>query len=129
MGLYQISTVVDIINLISLSSGYSIGGYDFDSINGSITLGMGKADDVYEAIGRGKMNIENLPVFSDDEGPFGSPTSDSERTMITMNTKKILLIFLNFGGQEDMNDWLKQTKSLLENYAGGKNIVFNTVST
>lgn len=117
MGLYKINNVVDVINYVSLKTGYSIGGYDADMIKGDILLGLGKSEDIYEAIGRGKLNIENLPVFIDESGPFGSPTSDSVRTMINEKTKNIILIFLNFGQHLSLDMALENTISLLKKYA------------
>ncbi len=69
--LYQINNVVDLLNLVSISSGFSIGGYDTEKINGTITFGIGKKDESYEGIGRGELNIESLPVFRDEDGAFG----------------------------------------------------------
>jgi len=112
-GMYKISNLVDAINLASISTGYSIGGYDTDKISGEITFGKGKKDDEYNAIGRGSLNIENLPVFYDEIGAFGSPTSDSERTMITSETKNILWIVMNFGGHENFEEDLKSFKKII----------------
>ena len=121
-GLYQISNAVDIINLLSLKTGYSIGGYDLDKIQGDVKLGFGLKDEDYEAIGRGKMNIENLPVFKDSVGSFGSPTSDSIRTMISEKTQQILLVFLDFGKQQDLPAAMDETEDLLKRFAFGQNI-------
>ena len=122
-GLYQINNLVDTINLASLKTGYSIGGYDSDKIQGdTITFDMGRKDDDYTGIGRGKLNIENLPVFRDALGPFGSPTSDSERTMITENTERVMWIVFNFGGHEYFDKDLEIMASLVEKYNYGKNI-------
>jgi DNA/RNA-binding domain of Phe-tRNA-synthetase-like protein len=122
-GLYFINNIVDVINLSSLKTAYSIGGYDFEKINGAVRFDLGEANENYEAIGRGKMNIENLPVFRDEKGAFGSPTSDSERTKITNDTKKILLIVINFGGQENFEFDLNIIAELIENFCSGKEII------
>lgn len=98
-GLYNINNVVDTLNLVSIKTGFSICGYDYNKIKGDITLRKGGIE-LYEGIGRGKLNIENLPVFSDDLGAFGSPTSDSTRTMVDKNTTKILFIFISFENEE-----------------------------
>ena len=84
MALYQIDTLVDLINLVSLKTGYSIGGFDLDKIQGeTLTLGVGRKDEVFNAIARGFMNIEGLPVYRDEAGGIGTPTSDEERTKIS----------------------------------------------
>ncbi len=72
-GLYEVNNVVDALNLISVESGFSIGGYDVEKIDGEIRLGRGGEGEPYEAIGRGALNIEGLPVLRDGSGAFGSP--------------------------------------------------------
>ncbi|MCF6366702.1 MAG: hypothetical protein L3J35_10925 [Bacteroidales bacterium] len=121
-GIYQISNIVDVINLSSVKTGYSIGGYDFDEIQDDIIFGIGKKDEDYEAIGRGKMNIESLPVFYDNKGAFGSPTSDSVRTMITAKTVEILLIVINFGGHDNFDADLKMISELIQKYCLGSEV-------
>ncbi|MCB0515919.1 MAG: phenylalanine--tRNA ligase beta subunit-related protein [Chitinophagales bacterium] len=98
--LYSINNVVDILNAISAHSGFSIGGYDVAKIEGNnIFLSIGTADDVYEALGRGLLNIEYLPVLRNTEGrAFGSPTSDSVLTSIDAQTQDFLWVFFDFGG-------------------------------
>ena len=81
LSLYQIDTLVDLINLASINSGHSIGGFDRDKIQGNkLVLGIGKAGEPYEGIGRGELNIEGMPVYRDAVGGVGTPTSDNERT-------------------------------------------------
>lgn len=66
LSLYQIDTLVDLINLASINSGHSIGGFDRDKIQGDkLVLGIGKAGEPYEGIGRGELNIEGMPVYRD----------------------------------------------------------------
>ncbi len=120
--MYKISTPVDIINLISLKTGYSIGAYDADKIVGEIVFDKGNIDSQYHAIGRGLMNIENLPVFYDNLGAFGSPTSDSERTMITQTTKNIILILMNFGAHDFFDETLFYSSNLLKKYCSANDI-------
>jgi len=111
-GIYRISNLVDTINLASVKTGYSIGGYDEEKIEGDILFDIGKAGEDYEAIGRGAMNIESLPVFRDKKSAFGSPTSDSVRTMITEKTSRIFLIVINFGGHENFEQELTEIANL-----------------
>jgi len=62
--LYRTLTAIDLINLLSMATGHSIGGFDADKIDGNtLTLGVGSANEPYEAIGRGPLNIEGLPVY------------------------------------------------------------------
>mgnify|MGYP000747919632 CR=1 FL=1 len=84
---YQIDTLVDLINLVSIRYGYSIGGFDADKIQGdTLVLGIGKSGEPYEGIGRGELNIEGMPVYRDAMGGIGTPTSDNERTKLEAGT-------------------------------------------
>ena len=120
--LYQINNVVDVVNLASVKSGFSIGGYDLDNIEGAIKLGVGKTDEPYEGIGRGELNIESLPVLRDSLGAFGSPTSDSLRTSVTMHTKKFLMVYFGFGAYNELNKAVDFSISLLADFANAQNI-------
>ncbi len=126
-GIYQISNLVDTINLASVKSGYSIGGYDEAKIKGDVVFDLGKAGEDYEAIGRGKMNIESLPVFRDEISAFGSPTSDSTRTMITENTSKIFLIVINFGGHLGFENELKDISELFVKFCSAEDVKIEIV--
>jgi DNA/RNA-binding domain of Phe-tRNA-synthetase-like protein len=123
--MYQISNIVDTINLASLKTGFSIGGYDADKIQGNIIFDVGKKTDDYQAIGRGKLNIENLPVFFDDIGAFGSPTSDSVRTMITNKTQKILLIVMDFGNDKNFNEKIEAIADDLRLFCDANHLSIN----
>ena len=99
--LYQANTLVDLINLASIVHGYSIGGFDASKIAGStLRLGVGKADEPYEGIGRGRLNIEGLPVYRDEQGGIGTPTSDNERTKLTLETSQLLVLINGYDGNE-----------------------------
>lgn len=122
--LYRISTIVDCINLISVKTGYSIGGFDRDSIIGnSLELGIGKAGEEFCAIGRGLLNIEGLPVYRDEKGPIGTPTSDHERTKISLNTHHLVLIVNGFDGSiTSVQQTLDFSRELLLKYTNASNI-------
>ena len=118
--LYQIDTLVDLINLASIVYGYSIGGFDADKMVGEqLTLGIGKADEPYEGIGRGVINIEGLPVYRDEIGGVGTPTSDHERTKITAQTTHLLVLINGYDGNEDrVRANALYIQELLRKYAG-----------
>ena len=63
------------------------------------------------------VNIADLPLFADEVGPFGSPTSDSERAMITLDTKKVIIVVISFTGQDRLKGQLQRTVNLLCDYA------------
>ena len=99
--LYQIDTLVDLINLASMKYGYSLGGFDADKFVGNtLELGVGKEGEPSEGIGRGMINIQGLPVYRDGIGGVGTPTSDNERTKITINTNHLLVLINGYDGNE-----------------------------
>ena len=99
--LYQIDTLVDLTNLASIAYGYSIGGFDADKFDGdTLTLGIGRAGEPYEGISRGMINIEGLPVYRDAIGGVGTPTSDNERTKITLETTHLVVLINGYDGNE-----------------------------
>lgn len=120
--LYRINNVVDMINMISIATGFSIGGYDIDKIQGNVELGIGKENEPYVGLGRGVLNIHKLPRFKDDLGAFGSPTSDSERTGVSLSTQNFLMIFLDFGKNEALESAMDRAREALTNYCYAKNI-------
>lgn len=127
-GLYRISTLVDVVNLLSLWSGYSIGGFDADRIDGdTLTLGIGRHEEPYKGIGRGELNIEFLPVYRDATGGIGTPTSDNERTMINDSTRRLLMTVNVYGEEVADEDFIAQAETLLSKYAGARNIEIETV--
>lgn len=126
--LYQIDTLVDLINLVSLRTGHSIGGFDADKIQGStLELGVGKAGEPFEGIGRGVLNIEGLPVYRDSFGGIGTPTSDHERTKMDTSTTHILAIVNGYNGEEGLREAAEMIQTLLKDYAesdGGELLFF-----
>ena len=120
--LYQINSVVDANNLISISSYNPVCAYDLDKLKEPIFFTVGGTGESYEGIGRGMINIENLPVFSDAYGKFGSTTSDSERAMVTSDTKRLLLCIVSFNEDAHMSKHLEMAKELLEKFAGAREV-------
>lgn len=118
--LYQIDTVVDLVNLASIAYGYSIGGFDADKIVGdTLVLGIGKAGEPYEGIGRGPLNIEGLPVYRDAEGGIGTPTSDHERTKLGISSTRLLALVNGYdGNKEQVAACAGFMQELLRKYAG-----------
>jgi len=119
--LYQIDTLVDLVNLASIAYGYSIGGFDADKFVGdTLTLGIGREGEPYEGIGRGMLNIAGLPVYRDQQGGVGTPTSDNERTKLTLQTRHLLVLINGYDGNaarvEENGQYIV---SLLQRYAGG----------
>jgi DNA/RNA-binding domain of Phe-tRNA-synthetase-like protein len=125
--IYQINNVVDLLNLVSISTGFSIGGYDADKIEGDIIYGIGKPNEPYIGIGRGELNIEGMPVFRDEKGAFGTPTSDSERTSVSMQTKRFLMIIIDYAVSQKLNEATNFAKKLLGKYAQATNFEIKNI--
>lgn len=123
LDLYRSTSVVDLINLSSLITGHSIGAFDLDKIDGdTITLGVGREGEPYQAIGRGILNIAGMPVWRDGTGGFGTPTSDNERTKLSPDTLRLLVTVNCYGNEPDAETSVAVIVDLLEKYAEAKNI-------
>lgn len=116
--LYQIDTLVDLVNLASVVFGYSIGGFDADRLAGdTLTLGIGREGEPYEGIGRGMLNIAGLPVYRDAQGGVGTPTSDNERTKMTLSTTRLLVLINGYdGNRQRVADNARFIQELLRRY-------------
>ncbi|MBP2642668.1 MAG: hypothetical protein H6Q67_555 [Firmicutes bacterium] len=122
-GLYKVNTVVDINNLVSLESLLAVGSYDAEKVEFPIEFRAGFSSEVYKGIGKGIINIANLPILADRQGPFGSPTSDSERGMITDQTSHLLMVVYSFGeNKQVLEAALHRAVSLLTTFATATNI-------
>ncbi len=124
--IYQVNNVVDLLNLVSISTGFSIGGYDAIKIEGDIEFGIGVKDEPYEGIGRGELNIEFMPVFRDNKGAFGTPTSDSVRTCVSSETKRFLMIIINYGATS-LSLATEMAIELLQKYATAQKIEIKNI--
>ena len=127
--LYQRDTLVDLVNLASIAFGYSIGGFDADKFEGdTLTLGVGKAGEPYEGIGRGNINIEGLPVYRDSLGGVGTPTSDNERTKMMSDTSHLVVLINGYDGNEQqVRANAEYIQSLLKKYSksdGGSYFIY-----
>ena len=120
-GLYRINNLVDAGNILSIKLARSTAILDYEKIVGDVTIRLGREDDLYFGIGRGQINVSNIPVYVDEVGPFGSTTSDTERTMITNTTKKILVFVICFSETEIEKDKI-ETVSIFKKYAAAENI-------
>lgn len=124
LGLYVVNNLADAGNLLSLKCGCSLGVFDRDKIQGdTITLGRGFPDEPYTGIGRGDLNVENLPIIRDAVGGIGTPTSDHVRTAVDNSTRHIL-VTVNIYGNADMNDAEidAEARRLLSDYCSASNI-------
>lgn len=123
LGLYRLTSLIDIVNLVSIKSGYAISGLDAGKLVGdTLIMGVGEKDEQYCGIGRGLLNIEGLPVYRDAQGPVATPTSDEERTKFTLDTSKVQININAFAPEMPVDEALNWLASLLERYAQASNI-------
>ena len=122
-GLYRVNTVVDVNNLVSLETFYSIGLYDLRFVEPPVVFRRGSEGETYEGIAKGEINLDGLPVFADAKGPFGNPSSDSARTMIRADTTKILMAVVSFSGPSGLNGALARAAELFARHASARDVV------
>ncbi len=123
LDLYRVNSIVDAINLLSLECGHSIGAFDLDAIAGdALTLGVGREGEPYEGIGRGPLNIAGMPVLRDTVGGVGTPTSDNERTKVSLSTTRLLVTINAYGDEMPADDIIAETTRLLETYCEATDI-------
>ena len=124
LGLYNVNALVDSGNILSLSTGCSVGVFDRDKIRGEvIRLGVGEEGEPYEGIGRGPLNISGLPVLRDADGGFGTPTSDNERTKTELDTRRIAVTLHIFDSrEEDIAAIAAQMTDIFTRHCNARNI-------
>ena len=120
--LYRINSVVDVNNLISVRSGLSVGSYDLDKVQGDIVMRRGAAGETYPGIGKDAIDLENLLVLTDDLGAFGSSMSDSTRSMVTLETRDVLVVLHCFEDDMDLPALLEEARVAFETYADAQNV-------
>ncbi len=119
--LYQINNVVDLLNLVSITTGFSIGGYDDDKLAGDIVMAIGQPNEPYQGLGRGELNIEGMPVFRDEKGAFGTSTSDSDRTGVSADSRRFLMVIVSYQSDEKLEETTQMAIQYLTEFAEGKN--------
>ena len=88
----RINSAVDIVNWCSLEFQVPYGLYDASRISGPVTMRRGAEGERYAGIRKDDVNVGGRITVADDLGPFGNPTSDSARTMVTPATTELLVI-------------------------------------
>jgi DNA/RNA-binding domain of Phe-tRNA-synthetase-like protein len=130
-----IHPAVDVNNMVSLDTGVSIGSYDRPRLRPPYSCRGGLEGESYAGIGRGELNLAGLPLLADGDGPFGCPTSDSERAAVGAETRSLLMAFYGFGAAYDghvraaLDDALARAVELLREHAGAHDIQTRTLGT
>lgn len=119
--LYRLGDIIDLGNILSIETMRSVCVVDLDKIASDVTIRIGNKDDIYFGINRGQINVDKIPLYTDKIGPFGNPTSDTDRTKVTSSTENILIMIICFN-QEDMEKDEEILLSLYQKYANARNI-------
>jgi DNA/RNA-binding domain of Phe-tRNA-synthetase-like protein len=118
--LHHINNAVDVVNWCSLESGLPFGLYDRARIQGPMVFRLGKPGETYQGIRREVLTAGGKPVLADALGVFGSPTADSERTMVRLETQELLVVI--YGPAEvverAVQEAARQTQERLERWCG-----------
>jgi DNA/RNA-binding domain of Phe-tRNA-synthetase-like protein len=118
--LYTVNTLVDALNLSSVREQVPFGLYDLGRVTPPVELRRGRAGESYEGIRKAAVNVDGRPVLSDVQGAFGNPTSDSARTMITLETRSALVIaYAPPAAASRLAGVLERTAATLMRYSGG----------
>lgn len=122
LGLYNVNSVVDAGNELSLLTGCSVGCFDADKIEGeTLRVGIGREGEPYEGIGRGVLNIEGLPIIRDANGGVGTPTSDNERTKISDSTTRLVMTVHLFDPDVYAEEVIQTAKDLFSRFCEAEN--------
>jgi DNA/RNA-binding domain of Phe-tRNA-synthetase-like protein len=89
----RVNSLVDICNWCSVETQLPFGLYDYSKIEGDdVSLRVGAAGEGYDGIRKDRVNVDGRLTLADARGPFGNPTSDSARTMVTLETTRVLFV-------------------------------------
>ena len=88
----RINSMVDVCNWCSLEFQLPYGLYDAAKIDGDVVLRLGTEGESYAGIRKDDVHVNGRMTLADRLGPFGNPTSDSARTMVTIGTTRALLV-------------------------------------
>ena len=128
--LYRINTLVDAMNLCSLRAQLPFGLYDLGRIEPPVVLRQGAPGESYDGIRKAAVNVDGRPVLADARGAFGNPTSDSARTMVTLETRAALVTVYapaSFA-EARLARVLEETEATLTRYCGGRGTERRVVS-
>jgi DNA/RNA-binding domain of Phe-tRNA-synthetase-like protein len=121
-GLPRINSMVDVCNWCSLEFQLPYGLYDAAHIEGGVVLRLGKEGESYPGIRKDDVHVGGRITLADNRGPFGNPTSDSARTMVTPATTRALVMV--FAPREidarQLDRVVQVTAQRMEEFTGAK---------
>ena len=120
----RVNSLVDISNWCSLEFQLPYGLYDLEHVRGDIILRGGRAGEEYPGIRKQTVHVAGRPTLVDDDGPFGNPTSDSARTMVTTDTHRALVMLYvpRAVSERVLADHLETTASRVLAIVGGSEV-------
>ncbi|MDP1570698.1 MAG: phenylalanine--tRNA ligase beta subunit-related protein [Vicinamibacterales bacterium] len=118
----RVNALVDIVNWCSVEFQLPYGLYDLAQVRGAVTMRLGQPGEEYAGIRKDAVHVGGRITLVDDEGPFGNPTSDSARTMVTAATTDALVVVYAPAGTEAgrLGHVLDTTASRITGIAGGR---------
>lgn len=125
--LYRINTVVDVNNLLSLETGFSLGSYDRDHLEGRVILRRGVPGESYQGIGKDAVDLAFMPLLADAAGPVGSPTSDSLRAMVRPESRRLVTVIYSFSPRSALEKALALAADRFERLVGATGLEFGIV--
>jgi DNA/RNA-binding domain of Phe-tRNA-synthetase-like protein len=120
----RINSMVDVCNWCSLEFQLPYGLYDAGHIDGDVELRIGRAGESYPGIRKDAVNVDGRIALADRLGPFGNPTSDSARTMVTTATTQAMLVVFaprELAGRR-LDDVLDDTASRMMEFTGCREV-------
>lgn len=117
----RINTLVDICNWCSLEFQLPYGLYDLKTLQPPVTLRLGHAGESYAGIRKDVVNVAERMTLADEVGPFGNPTSDSARSMVTEATTDVLAVIFapSSTAEPRLAEVLDATARRIQDFAGG----------
>jgi DNA/RNA-binding domain of Phe-tRNA-synthetase-like protein len=122
----RVNSLVDVCNWCSVETQIPFGLYDLAQVSGDVvTLRLGAEGEGYEGIRKDRVNVSGRLAAVDAIGPFGNPTSDSARTMVTSSTTRALFVLYvaRSLGEEARRAAATLTATRTVQFAGGQQTV------
>lgn len=117
----RVNSAVDVCNWCSAETQLPFGLYDLARVEGDVELRVGRDGEAYEGIRKDAVHVEGRLALADARGAFGNPTSDSARTMVTLETRHLLCVIFapRSLGTLVAEQALDLTAQRLRDYCGG----------
>jgi DNA/RNA-binding domain of Phe-tRNA-synthetase-like protein len=120
----RINSLVDICNWCSLEFQLPYGLYDRERIEGAVELRLGRDGEQYPGIRKDEVHVGGRLTLADARGPFGNPSSDSARTMVTTAARSVLVVVFAPARlrPSDLAAVLAATSDRILEFAGGTEV-------